>query len=265
MKKNLYLSRKEEYQNALTMLDNKIESISAQISEVGTQIASGGQSAGLLQKELDITSRMVAQKAVPQIEEIRLRRELSEAQGAVKAARDRRTALESDLAAAQKQKKDQADKFRSQALGELNNTETELAALSESLKSIGDRVDRTEIRSPVDGIVNNIALTTIGGVVEPAMRLAEIVPVDDDLKINARVSPNDIAFLSVGQPVRVKVTAYDSTRYGYLDGELTRIGANSIPQQDGQRVVRNRSSDQAESSGQRGPSFANHAGDGNRS
>jgi adhesin transport system membrane fusion protein len=230
---NLYLSRKEEYQNALTMLDNKIDSINAQISEVEAQISSGGQSIGLLQKELGITSRMVAQKAVPQIEELRLQRELSDAQGNIKAARERKSSLASDLAAAQKQKKDQADKFRTQALGELNTTETDLASLKESLTTTRDRVDRTEIRSPVDGIVNNLALTTIGGVVEPAMRLAEIIPVDDDLKINARVSPNDIAFLSIGQPVRVKVTAYDSTRYGHLDGELIRIGANSIPQKDG--------------------------------
>ncbi|HNQ91885.1 MAG TPA: HlyD family type I secretion periplasmic adaptor subunit [Alphaproteobacteria bacterium] len=230
---NLFVSRKAEYKNALDMLDSKIDSINAQISEVDAQISSGSQSIGLLQKELGITSRMVAQKAVPQIEEIRLQRQLSDAQGAVKAARERKSSLASDLSAAQQQKKDQADKFRSQALGELNDTETQLSALKESLKTIGDRVDRTEIKSPVDGIVNNLSLTTIGGVVEPAMRLAEIVPVDDDLKIIARVSPNDIAFLKIGQPARVKITAYDSTRYGYLDGELTRIGANSIPQKDG--------------------------------
>ncbi len=231
--KALYLSRKEEYQNALTMIDNRISSTKSQIDELRSQIESNRQSIGLLNKELTITAKMVAMKAAPAIEEIRLRRQINDADGAMKASQERITGLQSDLNSAEKQKKDQADKFRSQALGELNITETELAGLSENLKSIGDKVDRAELRSPVDGVVNNISVTTLGGVVEPAMKLAEIVPVNGDLKITARVSPNDIAFLKVGQKARVKITAYDSTRYGFLDGELTRIGANSITDRDG--------------------------------
>ena len=93
---------------------------------------------------------------------------------------------------------------------------------------MGDRVNRTEIRSPVDGIVNNIAIKTIGGVIQPAQKLIEIVPIDSKLKIVARVLPSDIAFLKPGQPVRVKISAYDPQRYGALDGHLVRIGANSV-------------------------------------
>jgi len=91
------------------------------------------------------------------------------------------------------------------------------------------------VRSPVDGIVKNIAINTVGGVVEPAMKLVEIVPVDDELKIVARVSPNDVAFLRPGLPAKVKITAYDAHKYGSLDGELSRIGANSV--QDGEGGV----------------------------
>lgn len=224
----LYQSRQEEYQNAMTMIDSKIDSVNAQIQDISAQMGRDSQNIGLIQKELNITSKMVAQKAVPQIEEIRLQRELNNAQGSLRSGREKKAALEADLRSAQKQRKDQADKFRTQALGELNQTQTELTGLEESMKSIGDRVDRTEIKSPVDGIVNNIALTTIGGVVEPAMRLAEIIPVGDDLKIVARVAPNDIAFLKTGQKARVRISAYDSQRYGYLPAELTRVGVNSV-------------------------------------
>ena len=228
----LYQSRQEEYQNALNMIGNKIESVSAQIQELNSQISRDGQNIGLIQKELAITQRMVAQKAAPQIEEIRLQRELNDAQGSLRGAKERKAGLEAELSSAQKEKKDQADKFRSQALGELNNTETELTGLSENLKTVGDKVNRAEIKSPVDGVVNNLAITTVGGVLEPAMRVAEIIPVGDDLKITAKVTPNDIAFLKVGQKARVRVTAYDLQRYGYLPGELVRVGANSTQGED---------------------------------
>lgn len=144
--KNLFLSRQEEYQNALNMIENKIEGVSAQIEETKSQIARDGQNISLIQKELVITSKMVAQKAAPQIEEIRLRRELNDADGSLRAAQDKKSGLESDLSAAKKQKEDQEDKFRSQALGELNDVETELAGLQESLKGMGDRVDRDRKR-----------------------------------------------------------------------------------------------------------------------
>ena len=116
---------------------------------------------------------------------------------------------------------------------ELSDVKTQNAQLGESLKSIGDRVSRTELRAPVDGVVNNIAVRTIGGVIEPAQKLIEIVPVDSELKIIAKVSPNNIAFLRVGQKVKVKITAYDAQRYGSLEGELVRIGASSVTDREG--------------------------------
>ena len=145
----------------------------------------------------------------------------------------RQRGLEAELQAAKKEKENQADKFRSQALGELNGVETEISALQESLKTIGDRVYRAELRSPVDGIVNSIAVKTIGGVLQPGMKLMEIVPVDDELKIIALVPPDEIAFLRPGQAVKVKITAYDPQKYGALNGTLTRIGANSVTDKDG--------------------------------
>jgi adhesin transport system membrane fusion protein len=125
------------------------------------------------------------------------------------------------------------DRFRSQALTELSDVKTQSALLGENLKSIGDRVSRTELRAPVDGIVNNIAVRTVGGVIEPAQKLIEIVPVDSELKIIAKISPNNIAFLRVGQPAKVKISAYNPQRYGSLEGKLTRIGASSVTDREG--------------------------------
>lgn len=229
----LYKSRQQELANAVSILDEKIAKAKAEIAETEADIARHRDSVALYNQELAITAEMVKQQAVPKLEEIRLRRELSNAQGQLKSNEEKLPGLRAQLASAEKERGDQQDKFRSQALGELNDVETQLAQVRESLMSIGDRVYRAELRSPVDGIVNNIALKTIGGVVEPAQKLMEIVPVGDELKITARVLPNDIAFLKPGQDVRVVITAYDSSRYGSLKGKLVRIGANSVTDREG--------------------------------
>lgn len=231
--KALYESRQRELSNAKAILQDKIDSARAGLSETDAQIARLQNNSALLQQELTITADMVRKQAVPKLEEIRLQRELSDSRGQIRAQQEKQSGLKAELAAAEKQLKDQDDKFRSQALGELAGVETEIAQLGESLKSMGDRVYRTELRAPVDGIINNIALKTIGGVIEPAHKLIEIVPTDDELKIIARVRPSDIAFLKPGQAVKVKISAYDPTRYGALDGTLTRIGANSVNDREG--------------------------------
>lgn len=229
----LYKSRQAELQNAKSILDSRISKARAELAEVQAKISRLADSRALLRQELAITQEMVKQRAVPKLEEIRLNREINDLSGQISEAKQKQTGLNAELSAAQKEREDQEDKFKSQALGELSKVETEIAQLQESLTAIGDRVFRTELRSPVHGIVNKVAVKTVGGVVEPAMRLVEIVPLDDSLKVIARVSPQDIAFLHPGQNVKVKVTAYDSQKYGSLEGKLTRLGANSVTDRDG--------------------------------
>lgn len=229
----LYQSRQRELENAKAILNDRISSAESQISELGAKVSRLSESKKLVQQELEITRKMVAQRAVPKLDEIRLNREVNDLSGQINEAAEERQGLQADLSAARNERQDQENKFRSQALGELNDVQTQLSQLSENLTAIGDRVDRSELRSPVDGIVNKVMLKTIGGVVEPAMKLVEIVPVDDNLKIIARVPPNEIAFLRPGQPVKVKISAYDPQRYGALEGKLVRLGANSVTDSKG--------------------------------
>jgi len=230
----LYQSRQKELQNAFDILDDKADKAQAELNEVKADINRLVESRKLLQEELRMTRQMVSSRAVPKLEQIRLERELNDISGKINANSQKRSALEAALRSVQNERKSQTNVFRSKALKELGEVETEIQALEESLKSIGDRVSRTEIRAPVDGIVNKISIKTIGGVVEPAKPLAEIVPIDDELKIVAKVSPNDIAFIRPGQPAKVKITAYDPQKYGSLNGELVRVGANSITDKEGQ-------------------------------
>jgi adhesin transport system membrane fusion protein len=229
----LYQSRQQELNNAKSILDNKISSAKAGIREAQAKINRLVESRRLLNKELEITKRMVAKKAVPQLEEIRLNREIANVAGQIREATQKKSGLEAELRGAQRERADREDKFKSQVLGELNDIESQISQLSESLTAMGERVDRAEIRSPVDGVINKVALKTIGGIVEPAMKLVEVVPLDDNLKIIARVAPQEIAFLRPDQATKIKISAYDSQRYGALNGRLTRIGASSVNDNDG--------------------------------
>ena len=231
--KALYESRQQELKNSYGILEDRINKASADLSAVKATVGGLSESRRHLQKELELTRSMVEKRAVSKMEQMKLERELSDISGQINSESQRQKSLESEVQSAKKERENQTDKFRSQALGELNGVETEISQLQESLKTLGDRVDRAELRSPVDGIVNSIAVKTIGGVIQPAMKLLEIVPVDDELKIIARVPPDEIAFIRPGQDVKVKVTAYDSQKYGALDGKLVRIGANSVTDHQG--------------------------------
>ncbi len=229
----LYKSRQKELKNVYAILEDRINKAQADLSETKAQVNRLYQSRKLLNEELAITKEMVRKRAVPKLEEMRLAREVADIGGQMNALAQGQKSLAAELEVARKERTSQDDKFRSQALGELNEVEAEIAGLEESLKSIGDRVDRAEVRSPVDGIVNDITITTIGGVIEPAKPLVEIVPLDDELKIRARIVPGDIGFIREGLPVKVKISAYDPQKYGSLDGILTRRASNSVTDQEG--------------------------------
>jgi len=229
----LYASRQKELKSAYAIQDDKIDKASADLAEVKSEINRLSENRRLLTKELNITKDMVAKRAVPKLEQIRIERELADISGQINTRVQEKKGVMAELSGAKNERATQDNTFQSQAFEELNEVETQISSLKESMKSIDDRVDRTELRAPVDGIVNQISVQTIGGVVEPAMRLMEIVPADDELKIIAKVKPNDIAFLDVGQPVKVKVSAYDPQKYGALNGKLTRIAATSVTDNDG--------------------------------
>lgn len=123
--------------------------------------------------------------------------------------------------------------LNSAAVDERNKCRAELTSLRESLSAGGDRVTRTELRSPVYGTVQRIYITTVGGVVKPGESIMDIVPLDDTLLIEARVRPTDVAFLHPGQNAMVKITAYDFGIYGGLEGTLEQISADTIEDKRG--------------------------------
>ncbi|MBU2982001.1 HlyD family type I secretion periplasmic adaptor subunit [Lentibacter algarum] len=138
------------------------------------------------------------------------------------------TRLQREVIDLEIQRSDISSEFYIAARQDLSDAEAEIAALRPIVRGRNDVVDRLTLRSPVRGIVKNIEISTIGGVVSPNGRLMEIVPLDDQLMIEARVTPRDIAFIRPGLPANIKVSSYDYSVYGGLAGEVVTISPDTI-------------------------------------
>ncbi|CAM5395966.1 Membrane fusion protein (MFP) family protein OS=Afipia felis OX=1035 GN=prsE_1 PE=3 SV=1 [Afipia felis] len=202
----------------------------AQDIDVLTQQATRlSDSLKLLSREVHLTQNLYAQKVVPEIEMLRLQRQEADMRGQLAETRSR---IANAKAA-----------FRSQAEEDLAKSRADLAVLEETTKSAQDRVRRADLKSPVNGIINKLNVTTVGAVVQPGANLMDIVPMDDTLLVEGRIRPQDIAFIRPQQNAVVKITAYDSSVYGSLKGKVERISADAIVD------------DKSEQRGEKGESF----------
>jgi len=191
------------------------------------------KSYSLASRELAVTRPLVATGAVSQVELLRLERDITNMIG----ERDQALAQISRLRAAigeAKQKTLEVElNFKNTIREELSITMARLSVLEESSLGLTDRVKQTSVRSPVRGTVKRVFYNTIGGVVLPGKEIVEIIPLDDSLLLEARIHPQDIAFLHPGQSANVKFTAYDFVVYGGLDAEVEHIGADTVMDENG--------------------------------
>jgi membrane fusion protein, adhesin transport system len=235
----LFDARRAQFQAEMNVLERQRVQRAQEYEEGKIAQLLAEQTLALIQQEIGMIAPLVANGVEPEMTLLSLRRNEAELQGratsSVAALLRLQAALAEidDRAAALRATKD-AD-----ARTEMAAAAAELAQLQSRLPALQQRVNRNELRAPVRGVVNRIMLTTIGGVAQAGDTLVEIVPIDDTLLVEAYLRPADIAFLSPGQPVKVRLTAYDSARYGSLDGEILRIGADAVqrPDRDEQAFV----------------------------
>lgn len=162
----------------------------------------------LIEKEIAMTRPLIASGSVSEVEIIRLEKQLGDTSHLM-------------------------HELKTKIIDELNKTKIELNKLRESMSKVEDRLDRTIIRSPVKGIVNKLHVNTIGGVIKPGENLIEIVPLDNTLLIEAKVDPADIGFIHKGQEAKVKISAFDSSIYGGLKGNVELISADTSSENKG--------------------------------
>jgi adhesin transport system membrane fusion protein len=136
--------------------------------------------------------------------------------------------LERQAAELQAQITNRNNKYLQDAQAELARADEELAGARQMLAQRADLLAHAELRAPLNGLVKNIRVTTLGGVLKPSEELMQIVPLEDELVVEARVRPADIAFVKIGQPASVKIDAYDYTLYGWLNGKVSYISPDTL-------------------------------------
>ncbi|HJT39212.1 MAG TPA: HlyD family type I secretion periplasmic adaptor subunit [Sphingobium sp.] len=198
------------------------------LSEAQATIESLTGSVQLARKRVEMLEPLAAKSIIPQTELLDARRDQVDAQGRLNAAQQQASRASAAIREAQAQLSEANFQFRQDALNERSQLEAKIAVNSESLRGARGRAQRAEIRSPVDGVVNDVQVTTIGGFVSPGQKIMQIVPIGDKLLVEARVKPNDIAFIKTGDRAVVKVTAYDFSIYGGLTGTVQQVSADSV-------------------------------------
>ena len=197
-------------------------------AEANATIFSLTSSLGLAQKQVAMIEPLAAKNIVPQTELITARREVIDLQGRIAAAREQAGRANAAVSEALSQASEAQFTFRQDALNERSQVDQKIAVNQQSLRGARGRLGRSELRSPVDGFVNNLQVTTIGGFVQAGEKVMEVVPMGDKLLVETRIKPSDIAFIKVGDKALVKVTAYDFSSYGGLDGRVVQVSADSI-------------------------------------
>ncbi|MDP1708678.1 MAG: HlyD family type I secretion periplasmic adaptor subunit [Gammaproteobacteria bacterium] len=226
--RQLYLNRQSELEATLTVLRQQANQRGQELQEKRTRLVQLQESLGLISRELEISKPLVAQGVLSEVEVLRLERQVSDLRGETDATRLALPRLEQSLAEARTKVEGQIAKFRSDSSAELNMARAEFEQTRASSVAMADRLERTSVRSPMDGIVKQIKITTVGGIIQPGMDVMEIVPIEDNLLIEARIRPSDIAFIHPGQEATVKFTAYDFSIYGGLDAIVENVTADSI-------------------------------------
>jgi membrane fusion protein, adhesin transport system len=187
-----------------------------------------------LRSELALNQQLANAGNVAKVDVLRLQRQVAELDGDSKILASTLPRAVAAIAEANRRIEGAAQAFRTQASERLSSVKSDLAVVEETIKGAQDRVTRAVVRSPVRGTINKLAITTLGAVVQPGQPLAEIVPVDDALRIEARVRPKDIAFIRPGQNASIKVSAYDYVIYGALQGQVDRISPDTIKDERGE-------------------------------
>ncbi|MES0869405.1 HlyD family type I secretion periplasmic adaptor subunit [Pseudovibrio sp. SCP19] len=230
----VYKARKDQLNAEVAVLRSQFSQKEQDLKQLEAEEQMLGSNLTIITRELEINQQLYKRGVLPEIEFLRLKRQYTTMHG-------EQQMLEASLASARSAKQEAMQRvisaqtaFASKAQSDLVATKAELAVIEERLRGAEDRVHRSALVAPVRGVINKLNVSTIGAVVQAGEPLVEIVPLEDTLLIAAQIQPQHVAFLHPGQDVSVKVTAYDYSIYGGLEGVLERISPDTSEDERGQ-------------------------------
>lgn len=228
----LLIARRDNFANKLSVLKSRLEQRQTEFEEATANSHRLTESIAISDKDAALVKSMVKRGLMAQTEQIRVDREQAELKGQLALSVETIKRTEAAIEEAKLQVDELGLQLQQEALDELTQALAELSVVEETIRGATDRVARTDIRSPVDGIVNTLELNTVGAFVQPGTVVAGIVPTSETLLVEARVSPRDVAFIRPDQEALIKVTAYDFSIFGGLDGKVSTITADSLVDQN---------------------------------
>ncbi|TCD11324.1 HlyD family type I secretion periplasmic adaptor subunit [Oricola cellulosilytica] len=229
--RELLAVRRQAQRNTRSVLEQRVIQKERELDEARANLARLEGSLAINQRELDLIGPLARRKLVAETELIRVQRAVNNDRGEISVLKETIPRIEGAVREAHFQLQDLDLQFRQEALKQKTEVLAELSVLEESARGESTRVERTEIRAPVDGVINTMEINTLGSFVQPGTVVAGLVPSTDELLVEARISPRDVAFVVPGQEALVKVTAFDFSIYGGLEGEVVNVGSDSVTDQ----------------------------------
>jgi adhesin transport system membrane fusion protein len=234
--KNLFINRVTQLKTSLEVFDSQIAQKRHELKEIQSKISQLNMKQKLVKVERETIMKMVQSGVKSKVDLIMIEKEYQQIRGDLESLdlsipRSKSSILESIT-----RREEKINEFRSSASSELQRISVEIKKVEARMVSDSDKLEKTVIKSSVDGTVKEIFVNTIGGVIKSGMGLMDIIPESDNLLIEAKIDPKDIAFINPSQEVMIKITAYDFTIYGGLTGEIVEISADSIVDKDNQDV-----------------------------
>ncbi|MEA3373641.1 MAG: HlyD family type I secretion periplasmic adaptor subunit [Campylobacterota bacterium] len=231
--RTLYTIDQKKLEKKLKILKEQISQRKNELTEAKAKRDQLMHSYRLISKEVDMTKPLVRKGLVSEVEFLQLSRQASSMEGDLNAVTLSIPRIRSTIAEAEDKLAETRLEFQHDAKEELNKVTAEMSRIKESGTALEDRVKRTMVRSPVEGVVKQLLVNTVKGIVQPGMDIVEIVPIQDTLLIETKIKPSDIAYLFPGQKAIVKFTAYDFAIYGGLKGQVTYISSDTIVDEEG--------------------------------
>ena len=235
---SVYRAKHDAYGNDILVLEKQADQRRSEIAELTAKRDQLRTTTEIMRRELAIKEKLYRTKVLPEVQYLELSRHFKENEGELAVTEASIGRAEAALQEAEERLNNATLQFRATAQEELANTRAELSVLGETVRRAEHKVSGTELKSPVKGVVNKLNVTSLGAVVQPGENIVEIVPMEDSLLIEARIRPQDVAFLHPGQKANVKITAYDFSIYGGLSGSLERISADTTTDDNGDTYYR---------------------------
>jgi len=232
--KSLFDSNQQQLKETLSGLEEKISQQKHALMEAKSKQLQLKKSLDLVQKEIKIKRPLKDRGIISEVEFLQLLQREAEFDGEIESARLSMPRIKSTIEEARFNKKKEKLNFQNNAKKELNEVNAEISRIKETQTALQDRVKRTTLRSPVNGIVQRLYINTIGGVISPGNKIIDIVPQEDSLLVELNIKPADIAYVHVGQFARLKFSAYDFAIHGSLKGIVTFVSADTITNEEGE-------------------------------